>query len=136
MSQQDTKAIQQSISAEDADKQRHDADCDIYSSIVNGEPSDGMCNCGYGLARSRSGDRSELWSRERTDNLLMDIFGPQPNLAGGLEQLVVFGNPDNGRIGWESLRAIARKAVSQQDQPVDIAKWARQLASDVSDATD
>jgi len=50
-------------------KTRHDGDCSIYASLVNGNPEDGICNCGYGLECMRKGNYSEMYSGELTRKL-------------------------------------------------------------------
>ncbi len=39
-------------------KTRHDGDCTFYSSIINGEPEDGICTCGYAHQEKLKGDDS------------------------------------------------------------------------------
>lgn len=47
-------------------KNGHDGDCAIFSSLANGRCWDGICTCGYGLARQRqTGDDTHLTSEER-----------------------------------------------------------------------
>ena len=47
------------------DKKDHAGDCLIYSILHNGNPEDGICNCGYGLQKRRKdGDISEMYSKE------------------------------------------------------------------------
>lgn len=43
----------------------HSGDCTIWACLVNGEPTDGICTCGYGLLRKRNGWFGELYSAER-----------------------------------------------------------------------
>jgi len=50
-------------------KTKHDGDCTIYSSQTNQRPQDGICTCGYGLEKLRSGDNSEIYSQELKINL-------------------------------------------------------------------
>lgn len=42
----------------------HSGDCTIYASMCNGEPTDGICTCGYGLRKVRQGDWSQVYSKE------------------------------------------------------------------------
>lgn len=46
-------------------KMQHDGDCTIYASLSNiGMPEAGICTCGYGHQRMRTGDYSEMYSGE------------------------------------------------------------------------
>ena len=47
----------------------HAGDCAIYSALVNEQPKDGICNCGYGLKLSRRGDKSEMYSNELKERM-------------------------------------------------------------------
>jgi len=47
----------------------HAGDCSIYSSLINGQPKDGICNCGYGLELSRDEDYSEMYSEELSERI-------------------------------------------------------------------
>ncbi|MEK6820686.1 MAG: hypothetical protein AABX71_03165 [Nanoarchaeota archaeon] len=51
-------------------KNRHDADCTVYSALDNGRHEDGICTCGYGLQLLREGDASEMYSEERLEELV------------------------------------------------------------------
>jgi hypothetical protein len=54
-------------------KDRHDGDCSIYSSVINGRPEDGICCCGYGIqVRRHLGDDSQMYSAERLESLRTD----------------------------------------------------------------
>jgi hypothetical protein len=48
-------------------QEKHEFDCTIYRSLINGTPLDGICTCGYGwsLVRKGEGDWSEMYSDER-----------------------------------------------------------------------
>lgn len=47
-------------------KTKHDGDCTIYSSLVNHQPWDGICTCGFGWELVRKyADYSEMLSKER-----------------------------------------------------------------------
>ena len=39
-------------------KTKHDGDCTFYSSIINGNPEDGICTCGYAHQEKLKGDDS------------------------------------------------------------------------------
>jgi len=43
---------------------RHYGDCTIYSSLINGNPEDGICVCGYGWQEAYKGDSSYMYSAE------------------------------------------------------------------------
>ena len=44
---------------------KHSGDCHIYSDLINGNPEDGVCTCGFGLQLlSETGDQSEMYSDE------------------------------------------------------------------------
>lgn len=45
----------------------HAGDCTIYSALINGRPTDGICTCGYGWSLVRSGDWSQMYSAERVN---------------------------------------------------------------------
>jgi len=61
-------------------KTKHDGDCTIYSSLINGSPENGICTCGYGWQRVREGNWSEMYSRE--------LRGVLANKASGLTKLL------------------------------------------------
>ena len=44
---------------------KHAGDCTFFSSTVNGLPTDGICNCGYGMKCRDRGDYSQAVSEER-----------------------------------------------------------------------
>lgn len=44
---------------------KHSGDCTIYASMVNGEATDGICTCGYGLRQRDKGDLASMYSMER-----------------------------------------------------------------------
>lgn len=44
---------------------KHDGDCTIYSCLLNGNPEDGICTCGYGRQQVRKLDYSKMYSEER-----------------------------------------------------------------------
>jgi len=46
---------------------KHSGYCTIYASMSNGDPTDGICTCGYGLYKKYSSDYSELFSKEREE---------------------------------------------------------------------
>jgi len=46
-------------------KTKHDGDCTIYSSLINGRPTDGICTCGYSHQLKYDGDLSEMYSEEK-----------------------------------------------------------------------
>jgi len=49
---------------------RHDGDCTIYASLINGNPTDGICVCGYGWqCVYRDGDWSNMFSKERLEEI-------------------------------------------------------------------
>lgn len=52
-------------------KTRHDGDCPFYSSLINQNPYDGICCCGYGWEQLRNSGGSEqhLYSQERIDSM-------------------------------------------------------------------
>lgn len=57
-------------------KSNHDGDCSIYASLVNRNPEDGICNCGYGLQELRkSGDKQEMYSEEKKEVIKQKING-------------------------------------------------------------
>lgn len=47
----------------------HAGDCSIYAAMANGKPTDGICNCGYGLRRLREGDDTQMYSQEMQQRL-------------------------------------------------------------------
>lgn len=47
----------------------HSGDCTIYASMCNGEPTDGICTCGYGLRKVREGDWSQVYSKEHPKSI-------------------------------------------------------------------
>ena len=49
---------------------KHSGDCSIYSSLVNGNPEDGICTCGYGFQKHYDGDWSKMYSAELKEKLL------------------------------------------------------------------
>jgi len=55
-------------------KTRHDGDCTIYASLINGNPEDGICTCGYGHQLKRRGDYSEMYSKERLEKIEAESF--------------------------------------------------------------
>jgi len=50
-------------------KIRHAGDCDIYASLCNGRPYDGLCTRGYGsdYRYHQGGDGVPLMGKERVD---------------------------------------------------------------------
>ena len=44
---------------------KHDGDCTIFASILNNNPTDGICTCGYGLSLIRKLNGSQIFSDER-----------------------------------------------------------------------
>lgn len=46
---------------------KHEGDCTIYSSMINGRPTDGICTCGYSHQLTWDGDYSEMYSEERLE---------------------------------------------------------------------
>ena len=52
-------------------KTQHSGDCNIYASLVNARPEDGICTYGYGMQVMReTGDNRELYSQELKDKLM------------------------------------------------------------------
>jgi hypothetical protein len=51
------------------DSKKHDGDCSIYSSLLNGRPTDGICTCGYGFECERQCDVSQMYSDEKLDDM-------------------------------------------------------------------
>ncbi len=47
----------------------HVVDCSVFSRLINENPNDGICNCGYGLQQSRNEDYSEMYSEELLERL-------------------------------------------------------------------
>lgn len=47
---------------------QHDGDCTIYASLVNNEPSDGICTCGFGLDMIRKSSGDHMYSKERLES--------------------------------------------------------------------
>lgn len=43
---------------------KHSGDCSIYSALINGYPTDGICTCGYGAQQLAMGDVSCMFSDE------------------------------------------------------------------------
>src|SRR5690606_4753530 len=43
----------------------HAGDCTIYASLDNGNPTDGICTCGFALRESRAGRPADFLSAER-----------------------------------------------------------------------
>lgn len=43
---------------------KHSGDCSIYSALINGGPTDGICTCGYGAQQLAMGDGSDMFSDE------------------------------------------------------------------------
>ena len=52
------------VRSTDGVRARHDGDCTIYGSLINGTPLDGICTCGYGWECVRDGDWSKMFSQE------------------------------------------------------------------------
>ncbi len=51
-------------------KTYHDRYCNIYSSLRNiHNPKAGICTCGYGLQLIRTGDYSQIYSKELQEEL-------------------------------------------------------------------
>lgn len=48
--------------------EKHDGDCTIYSAIENGNATDGICTCGFGLQKKRHLDYTEMFSDERLNS--------------------------------------------------------------------
>lgn len=49
---------------------KHAGDCTIYAALRNGSPTDGICTCGHGWSLVREGDWSEMYSKERQEDVL------------------------------------------------------------------
>jgi hypothetical protein len=50
--------------------EKHSGDCSIYSSLINGNPEDGICTCGYGRqVMTDTGDQRELYSDELIEKI-------------------------------------------------------------------
>ena len=50
-------------------KEGHSGDCTIYASMNNGQPTDGICTCGYGLRMTRKCEYHEMYSKEHPSYL-------------------------------------------------------------------
>lgn len=46
---------------------RHAGDCSIYMSLINDRPEAGICTCGYGWELRKTGDWSQVFSKERQE---------------------------------------------------------------------
>jgi hypothetical protein len=60
-------------------RDRHDGDCTFYASLINYQPTDGICTCGYGWSLVRTGDWSQMFSEEKDKQLeeeRIKEFGP------------------------------------------------------------
>jgi hypothetical protein len=44
-------------------KTRHDGDCSYYAALVNGNPTDGICICGYAHQLQIQGDPQGHWEQ-------------------------------------------------------------------------
>lgn len=44
-----------SVNCSHKKKQAHSGDCSIYSALINGSPTDGICTCGYGAQQLAMG---------------------------------------------------------------------------------
>ncbi len=51
----------------------HAGDCTIYRAMINQNPTDGICTCGYGWEQVRKGDWSKMFSEERKDHALITV---------------------------------------------------------------
>ncbi|MBS3080693.1 hypothetical protein J4221_04430 [Candidatus Pacearchaeota archaeon] len=66
---------------------RHTGDCTIYSSLINGNPEDGICTCGYGRKKVMAEvDYSEMYSQELLLKLQEENRMPG-HLEGLLEEI-------------------------------------------------
>jgi len=68
-------------------KTRHDGDCSIYSSLMNGMPEDGICTCGYGHQLKRGGDLSEMYSEELLEKLERENRRESKEVINKLEKI-------------------------------------------------
>ena len=50
----------------------HISDCTVYAALENGYPTDGICTCGYGWSKVRTGDWSQMYSEQRNANMQND----------------------------------------------------------------
>ena len=64
-------------------KKQHDGDCTIYALLMNGNPENGICTCGYGWEQVRKGDWSQMYSKE----LLEKLETPNKETLEALEEL-------------------------------------------------
>lgn len=55
----------------------HAGDCTIYAAMINGEPTDGICTCGYGWQCVRDSNLDEMYSAERTESIKQQRIKPK-----------------------------------------------------------
>lgn len=55
-------------------KTKHDGDCTIYAVLDNGNPTDGICTCGYGADMRRKCNYDYIYSQELRDKLLAEKY--------------------------------------------------------------
>jgi len=51
------------------DPTKHDGDCTIYASLVNGSPECGICTCGSGWKEVRKGNWDHMYSDELEEKM-------------------------------------------------------------------
>lgn len=84
-------------------KTSHSGDCTIYRSLINGRPCDGVCTCSYGWERVREGDWSEMFSRERCDELKVrsePVCGQASQICLKCHEVRLDCVPDEGDDWW------------------------------------
>lgn len=65
----------------------HSGDCTIYASLINKQPSDGICTCGYGLSQMGKGQGDiYMYSVERKSTPPTPSSPPPPSVGETLEQ--------------------------------------------------
>jgi hypothetical protein len=66
---------------EDPTEAGHAGDCTIYAALINGQPSNGVCTCGYGHYMWRKGHIEHMFSEDRL-NKPMCICDKDPGIPG------------------------------------------------------
>jgi len=113
----------------------HAGDCTFYRALCNGNPTDGICTCGYGwsLVCLGEGDESQLYSPECLEAMRRAPYnGIDPQPTGALYGFADRPTPQDRIIELEAVTAQLRRDLeSWKRDAINNAKSAAHYAGDV-----